>query len=82
MAAQILQVGDKVIRADEALSLLSRYQLMPQFVRNIIIDQAIADISCTQEERMVAVAELEKRHQITSIEIREYCLQNQAIALE
>ncbi len=82
MATQILQVGGKVIRADEALSLLIRYQLMPQLVRNIIIDQAIADISCTQEERLAAIAELEKRHQITSIETREDCLQNQAIALE
>ncbi|NJM69420.1 MAG: hypothetical protein HC862_03885 [Scytonema sp. RU_4_4] len=52
---QILQIGSKLIQAHEVLSLLKRYQLTPQIVRNIILDQAIAYISCTDEERRVAV---------------------------
>lgn len=82
MAAQILQVGDQVIQANETLSLLSRYQLMPQFVRNIIIDQAIADIDCTQEERMAALEKFAAQQQITSPAAQATWLQKQGLTLE
>ncbi len=82
MATQILQVGDKVIQAHDVMYLLSRYQLMPQLVRNIIIDCAIASYSCTEEERMKAIVAFEKQHQITSSEARKAWLQSQAMTLE
>lgn len=79
---QILQIGNKVIRADEILPLLSRYQLMPQFLRNIIIDSAIADITCTDEERQTAIQEFCQQQQITSPQAREAWLQKQKMTLE
>ncbi len=82
MATQILQVGSKAIHAYEALSLLSRYQLMPQLVRNIILDDAIASYSCTEEERMKAITQFEKQHQITSSEARKAWLQSHYLTLE
>lgn len=82
MTAQILQVGSKVIQADEVLSLLQRYQLMSQMLRGIVIDQAIAGISCTQAERIAAIAAFEKQQQITSPEARSAWLQHQGMTLE
>ena len=82
MDTQIWQVGSKVIQAHEILPLLSRYQLMTQFVRNIILDQAIADISCTEEEQKTAIKEFEKQQQITSAQAREAWLLHQGMTLE
>lgn len=82
MTAQILQVGSKMIQADEMLSLLQRYQLMSQVLRGLVIDQAIADIICTQEERLAAIAQFETHYQITSSEARSAWLQNQGMTLE
>jgi len=82
MTTKIFQVGSKVIEAHEVLPLLSRYQLMPRFVRNIILDQAIADISCTEEERQTAIEEFCQQQQLTSIQAREAWLLHQGITLE
>lgn len=82
MTTQILQIGNKVIQTDEILPLLSRYQLMPQFLRNIIIDQAIADITCTEEERQTAIKGFCQQQQITSAQTREAWLQKQSMTLE
>lgn len=79
---QILQVGSKVIQAHEVLYLLSRYRLMPQFVRNIILDSAIADICCTDSERKVAIEEFYQQQQLTSKEALEAWLLDQGITLE
>ena len=81
MATQILQIGNKVIQDHEVLPLLSRYQLMPQLVRNIILDQAIADIAYTEEEK-TAIKEFEAQHQLTSPQAREAWLQKQGMTLE
>ncbi len=82
MTTKIFQVGNKVIEAHEVLPLLSRYQLMPKFVRNIILDQAIADMSCTEEERQTAIEEFCQQHQLTSTQAREAWLLHQGITLE
>lgn len=58
MTAQ-MQVGSKVIQADEVLSLLQRYQLMSPVQRGLVIDQAITGISCTQAKRIAAIAQFE-----------------------
>lgn len=82
MTTQILQVGSKVIQANEVVSLLSRYQLMPQFVRNVILDQVIADISCPDAERQTAIKEFCQQQQITSAQAREAWLLHQGMTLE
>ncbi len=78
---QILQIGNKVIQADQILPLLSRYQLMPQFLRNLIIDSAIADITCTDEERQTAIQEFCQQQQIPTPQAQEAWLQKQKMTL-
>lgn len=46
----ILQVGDRTITADQIVPLLTSYQMLPRLLVEIIIDQAIARITCTPEE--------------------------------
>jgi parvulin-like peptidyl-prolyl isomerase len=80
--ATAMQVGSKMIQIEEVPSLLQRYQLISQVLRGLVIDQAIADITCNQEEYLAATAEFEKQHQITSPEVRSAWLQNQVMTLE
>lgn len=46
----VLQVGNRTITAEEIISLLASYQMLPQFLCESIIDQAISPISCTPKE--------------------------------
>ncbi|MBD2004884.1 MULTISPECIES: peptidylprolyl isomerase [Cyanophyceae] len=46
----VLQVGDRSITANEIIPLLASYRLLPQLLRELIIDSAIASIECTPEE--------------------------------
>ncbi|MDF5723152.1 MAG: peptidylprolyl isomerase [Rhizonema sp. PD37] len=50
----VIQVGDRKIVADEIISLLKQYGILPQLVREMIIDHALADFPLTQEETMQA----------------------------
>ncbi len=75
MTTQILQVGNEILQAEKLLSLLNRYQLLPQVLRAKVIDEAIASFSCTEAERLAAIAEFRQRQQLTSPEIEQAWLQ-------
>ena len=47
----ILELPNGKLTAEEIIPLMTRYQLMPQFLRNFILDRAIADITFTPTER-------------------------------
>jgi parvulin-like peptidyl-prolyl isomerase len=79
---ELFQAGNKVIQAHEIPVLLSRYQLMPQFLRGLIIDQVITDIPCTAEERQAVVQQFEAQNQLTDPEARQSWLQSQGLTLE
>ncbi len=75
MTTQTLQVGSETLKAEELLSLLHRYQLMPQVLRAKVIDEAIAEYSCTEAEKQTAIARFYQHCQITSQEALEAWLQ-------
>lgn len=64
--AELFQVGSKVIQTHEILSLLSRYQLMPPFLRGLVVDDAIAEVDCTAEERQQAIYDLRLKNRLVS----------------
>ena len=76
---EILQVGNRVIQTDEMLTLLTRYQLIPHLVRGLIIDDAIAEFSCTPEEIASALKSVEGQLQLTTPEAKEAWLNNQGM---
>lgn len=80
--AVVFQAGDQKIQPTQMLEMMSRYQLMPQFLRGLILDQAIADISCTEEEMQAAVAQIEAQYQLNTPEAKAAWLQNQGLTAE
>jgi len=61
-----LQVGDLSIDPEEAIRLLAGYQMLPQLVKEIFIDKAIADVECTEEEKNFVRQKLEQQLQLTT----------------
>ncbi|HBE20210.1 MAG TPA: peptidylprolyl isomerase [Cyanobacteria bacterium UBA11149] len=60
----VLQVGDRTIAAEELIPLLAKYQLLPQLLREIIVDGAITAIDCTPEEKTLACQQFYERNQL------------------
>ncbi|OKH20216.1 peptidylprolyl isomerase [Hydrococcus rivularis NIES-593] len=59
----VLHVGNQTITAEEVLPLLTNYQIMPQLLREIVIEQAIIPFTCTDEEKASACQQLyQKKH--------------------
>lgn len=61
-----LQVGTQTITSEEIIPLLVGYQLLPQLLRELIVDQAIAPIQCTPEEIVSACKQFLQQHQLNS----------------
>ncbi|MBD3882759.1 peptidylprolyl isomerase [Phormidium tenue FACHB-886] len=63
-----LQIAGRSITAEEVLPLMAGYQMLPQFVQEILIDQAIASIECSPEENAAARQQFYAQNQITNAE--------------
>ena len=71
-----LQVGTKTLNAAELIPLLKRYQLLPRLQRDLLIDQAIAEISFTAEESQAAHQQFANQHQLLSPDAQQaFCAQ-------
>jgi parvulin-like peptidyl-prolyl isomerase len=75
MTAMNLQVGDvwqqaathlSKITSGEIISLLKQYGIMPEFMREVLIDCAIADIALTTEETFKACQQFYQQQKLTS----------------
>jgi len=75
----LFQVGNQTIEGEQIPMLLKRYQLMPQFLRGMAIDTAIADISLSEEERLRAIEEIAVQNKLTSPEARADWLKSQGL---
>ncbi|TAD77112.1 MAG: peptidylprolyl isomerase [Oscillatoriales cyanobacterium] len=80
--AGLFQIGSNVIQAHEMLSLLSRYHLMPQFLRGLVIDSAIAEVDFTEEERQQAIYNFRMQHRIVSDEDVQRWMQENNLSVE
>jgi parvulin-like peptidyl-prolyl isomerase len=66
-----LTVGDRTYPADQILPLLRQYGLLPQLIRELVIDHAIAPIELTEEEQAQAQARFDQAFNIQSDEHRQ-----------
>lgn len=64
--SKTLHIGNCTITAEEIIPLLAGYQMLPQLLRELIIDQAIAPIKCTPEEEARARQQFYAQNQLTS----------------
>jgi parvulin-like peptidyl-prolyl isomerase len=78
----ILQVGNRAITAEEIIPLLANYQLLPQLLRELVVDEAIAPFSCTPEETAEACQRFYEQNQLTTEEARQAWLEAQGFRAE
>jgi len=62
----VLQLANRNFTAEEIIPLLASYKLIPQLLCEMIIDRAIAPISCTPKEIESACLELYQQWNLTS----------------
>jgi parvulin-like peptidyl-prolyl isomerase len=65
-----LKIGERLITAEEVLPLLAGYRMLPQFIQEVLIDQAIASIDCTPEETAEACEQFYTQAQISDEKAR------------
>jgi parvulin-like peptidyl-prolyl isomerase len=63
---KVLKIENNLLLENQILLLLHRYQLMPQLLQGIAIDQAITSFSCTDQERQLAIEQFEQQYQLSS----------------
>ena len=63
---ELFKVGNRAITAEELVPLLASYQLLPQLLRELVTDQAIAEIICTQDEQDQCLQQFCQQQQISS----------------
>lgn len=78
----MFKIGEKIVQAEEIPKLLKRYQLMPHFLRGLIIDKAIAEINCSEEEKKKAVELFLAQNQLTTPETKEAWLKERGLTQE
>lgn len=61
-----LQLGDRTITGEEIIPLLASYKILPQLLCESIIDQAIANHSCTPEETTSACQQFYEQWGLTN----------------
>jgi parvulin-like peptidyl-prolyl isomerase len=71
----ILQLSDRTIAAEDIIPLMSQYQLLPQFLRGLILDEAIATIDYSPEERF----QFCEQYQLNQDDARQAWLQQQGM---
>jgi parvulin-like peptidyl-prolyl isomerase len=62
----VLKIGDQAIAEQELYPLLSKFQLLPQLAKEIIVEKAIADQVCTPAEVELALKQFCDRQQLTT----------------
>jgi parvulin-like peptidyl-prolyl isomerase len=67
----VLKIGDRSIEAEALLPLMAGYQMLPQFVQELLIDQAIQAIDCTEAEIAEARQQFYSQNQIEEAEARQ-----------
>jgi glycosyltransferase involved in cell wall biosynthesis len=78
-SSPLLKVHNQTVSTQEIIPLLSRYQLLPKLQQELVIDEAIASITCTPDEQTKCCQEFCQHHQLTSEATRQAWLQQQGM---
>jgi parvulin-like peptidyl-prolyl isomerase len=62
------QIGSNTFSGAEVIELLQRYQLMPQLLRGLIVDQAISPYKLTDEERSQLIPQFCEQNKLETAE--------------
>ncbi|MGB3494740.1 MAG: peptidylprolyl isomerase [Elainellaceae cyanobacterium] len=72
----MLKIGNRTVSADDIVPLMAQYQMLPQFLQEVLIDEAIADIECSEEEKQKASEAFFQQHQLTTPEAQQAWLKH------
>lgn len=78
----ILQVGNRIITAEEIIPLLTSYQMLPRLLVGPIVDRAIAHITCTPEEIADNYQQFCEKNQLTTETERQTWLKRYSMTPE
>jgi parvulin-like peptidyl-prolyl isomerase len=70
------------LTSEEIIQVLAQYQLLPQLMKELVIDDAIAEIRCTQEEEKLAIEQVAQQYQFDSEAKRQMWLQQNGLTSE
>lgn len=76
------QIDGKTIAADEVVPLLIRYKMLPQFCREVVIDQTISKVSCSSEEIKLAQEQFALKHQLNTEKALQTWLEHYGLTTE
>ncbi len=76
---EFFQIGNRSIGAEDLIGLLQRYQLLPQVMRGLVIDAAIAGYECTPAECQDLRDKFYTQNKLETAEARAAWLQVQAL---
>ncbi len=79
---KIIQIGNRTIIKAEILTLLTEYQMLPLLWRGLIIDQAIAPIELSDLDKINALKQFDKKHQLTSLAKRSFWGEARGMTIE
>lgn len=78
----VLKIGQRTIEATELIPLLQQYDLLPKLVQELIVEEAIAPIECTEAQLYTARAEFcQQQHLETPQQLQQW-LQQRSLSLE
>jgi parvulin-like peptidyl-prolyl isomerase len=80
--ATVLKIGNRMFTAEEIVPLLASYRLIPQFLCESIVDEAITSIGCTVEEVTHACQALYQQWGLVSEEQRQAWRANYGLSQE
>jgi parvulin-like peptidyl-prolyl isomerase len=75
----VLQIGDKSLTAEQLLPLISKYRLVPQLAKEILIDVAIKDYEITEAEHQDARNRFCQQQQLSNDQDLDLWLQQQQL---
>ncbi len=78
----VLEVDNQVYTAEDLVPLLTQYQLLPKLAQEILIDKAIAEIKCSEEENNLTYNQFCQQNQLTSEEEVQTWLNQQGMNRE
>ena len=78
----VLEVDNQVYTAEDLVPLLTQYQMLPKLAQEILIDKAIAEVECTEEENTATYSQFCQQNKLESEEQVETWLAKQGMSRE
>ncbi|MEM7591135.1 MAG: peptidylprolyl isomerase [Cyanobacteria bacterium P01_A01_bin.83] len=78
----VLEIDNQIYTAEDLVPLLTQYQILPKLAQEILIDKAIADIKCSDEENASIFDQFCQQNQLTSKEQVQDWLSKQGMSRE